>query len=52
MHCIYFIHCHNYVIFQLIMTKTDLENQKTESQVKLEAETTRLQAEIDNLQMV
>ena len=32
--------------------KTDLENQKAESQVKLEAETTRLQAEIDNLQMV
>ena len=32
--------------------KTDLGNHKAESQVKLEAETTRLQAEIDNLQMV
>ena len=31
---------------------TELENQKTESQVKLEAESTRLQTEIDNLQMV
>ena len=34
------------------MMKTDLGNQKTESRVKLEAETTRLQAEIDNLQLV